>query len=150
MYFLVAGFQTTTKCGSRRRIAGEMKSLGLTVNREGKLHEQHIAFFAKLGSFRQMQGSYMLGAKALIDEEEEGRDSNEAMPVAEDVKLWMLSQVPNDERIFVCEDALFEAECRLHEGQCSDALTSLQTELMAHQHLIRYRNANIVGQRMST
>ncbi|KAK0429918.1 hypothetical protein EV421DRAFT_1689748, partial [Armillaria borealis] len=49
----------------------------------------------------------------------------------------------------VCKIAMFDTEFCLREGQCSDALSSLQTRLMACQHLIRYHNANVVGQRMS-
>lgn len=49
----------------------------------------------------------------------------------------------------MCEDTLFDAEFRLREGQCSDTLASLRLKLMARQHLIRYRNSNVVGQQMS-
>ncbi len=97
-----------------------------------------------------MQSLYMPGAIVLIEGEEDARDCDMSAPAAEEVKLWLPSQVPLDERLFVCEDALFDAEFRLQEGQCSDALASLHSKLMARQHLIWYRNSNVVGQRLST
>lgn len=97
-----------------------------------------------------MQLLYMPSAITSIEGEEDAWDCDMSAPTAEEVKLWLPSQVPLDERLFVCEDAFFNAEFRLWEGQCSDTLASLRSKLMARQHLIWYRNSNVVGQQMST
>ncbi|PBK68367.1 hypothetical protein ARMSODRAFT_887998, partial [Armillaria solidipes] len=145
--FLIAGLELE---GEQLRIRSEVKASNLTCQREGKVHEQHIAWFKRLGVFRQMQAIYMPGCVALIEAKEAVCDSDAQAPAAEEVRLWLPSQVPSDEHLFVCDPKLFDTEFRLCEGQCADALTSLRSKLMACQHLIRYRNANIVGQRMST
>ncbi len=88
----------------------------------------------------------MPGVKALIKAADAKRDPDEPMPLAEEIDLWL----PSHEHIGVCEVKLCDMEYKLREGQCVDALISLRTCLFAWQHLIKYRNANITGQHMST
>ncbi len=53
---------------------------------------------------------YMPGIVALIEGEEAAWDSEVSASAAEDVKLWLPSEVLEEECLFVCEDALFDAE----------------------------------------
>lgn len=122
----------------------------MTIHCQGKIHKLRISFFKKLGSFWKTQNVHMPGMKALIDEEEKMRDADDAAPMAEEVKLWLPSQVLENKHLFVSKPVLYNTEFQLQEGQCSDALVSIRMKLMAWQHLIRYRNANVVGQERST
>lgn len=120
----------------RLRIRCDSTASSLTVHRQSMIHECRISWFKKLGAFHRMQSVYMLGIVALIEGEEATWDSEISASAAEDVKLWLPSEVPEEEHLFVCKDALFDAEFCLQERQCSDALASLRSRLMARQHLI--------------
>ncbi|PBK62350.1 hypothetical protein ARMSODRAFT_1024951 [Armillaria solidipes] len=87
---------------------------------------------------------------ALIEEEEFHHDAEQVAPKAEEVRLWLPSHVPESERVFVCDNDLFDMEFQLREGQCTDALASLCTRLFTKQHLMKYWNNNVTGQYMST
>ncbi len=122
----------------------------LTLDKESKIQEQRLAFFKKLGNFRKSQDVYMPGVKTLIRTVEAERDIDAPAPLAEDVKLWLPSDVPAHHKVTVAADGLYEGELRLHQGQCSDALAQLRNKLLTKRFLISFRNTNIVGQHMST
>ncbi len=81
----------------------------------------------------------MPGVKALIKKANAKCDPDEHAPLAEETILWLLSHMPENERVFVCEVNLYDMEYKLREGQCADALTSLHTHLFAWQHLIKLK-----------
>ncbi len=136
--------------GYRWRIVAQTRESTLTLNGESSVHEHHMAFFKKVKTFRGLQSTYMPGVQFLIKEADTKHDPDEPAPLAKEIILWLPSHVPESERAFVCEANLCNMEYKLREGQCVDALTSLHMCLFAWQHLIKYRNANITGQRMST
>lgn len=78
------------------------------------------------------------------------RDSEAPLPKAENIKIWMPSDLPASERIDGCKLGLPDMEVRLREAQCSDALDRLRSRLHAKSHLILFRNANITGQGATT
>lgn len=122
----------------RRCITSQSQQSALTLNGESNIHERRLAFFKKFKVFLGLQRLYMPGIVALIEEAEHKRDPDKATPHAEDVLLWLPSQVPKDEHPFVCDAVLFDMKFKLREGQCADALTSLRTRLFARQHLLKY------------
>ncbi|KAJ7580971.1 hypothetical protein C8J56DRAFT_1056969 [Mycena floridula] len=79
--------------------------------------------------------------------EEERRDSDDVAPQAEDIKLWLPSQLQSEE-VYVagCRKGLVEMEIRLHEAQCTDPLTQIRGQLHAKRYLINYRNTHVTGQ----
>lgn len=83
----------------------------------------------------------------IIRAAEDARDSETPPPLAEDIKLWMPSQLSPTDRLNGCTKGLGAMESKLREAQCSDALTSLHSRLHAKRHLINFRNGNIVGQK---
>lgn len=109
----------------RHHIFSELQSSNVTIHRQGKVHALCISFFKKLGSFRKTQAVHMPGVKALIEEEETLWDVDNAVPMAEEVKLWLPSQVPEDEHLFISEPAPYYAEFQLQEGECLDTLASI-------------------------
>ncbi|KAJ7664819.1 hypothetical protein B0H17DRAFT_1211183 [Mycena rosella] len=82
----------------------------------------------------------------------EERDPDEPLVKAEDVKLWMPSELTTAQRQRrgVCRKAVAEVEAKLRVGQCKDALDELRSWLHAQRHLVMWRNANFVGQRAAT
>ncbi|KAJ7582414.1 hypothetical protein C8J56DRAFT_894327 [Mycena floridula] len=80
--------------------------------------------------------------------EEERRDSDDVAPQAEDIKLWLPSQLQSEEVCVTgCRKGLVEMEIRLREAQCTDPLTQIRGQLHAKRYLINYRNTHVMGQR---
>lgn len=90
-----------------------MKVSSLMLHRQGKVHELRISFFKKLGSFRKIQAVHMPGMVSLFEEEEAKHDSDSTAPSAEDINLWLPSQIPEDVRPGVCEASISNAEFKL-------------------------------------
>lgn len=125
------------------------------------LQARRTSFWKKLRRFRALQATYMPLALVLASEyeqassarrEEAARKNNGAVkPVeAEDVKLFLPSEIPGAERGPSYRRAIFSTESRLREAQCSTQLASLRMRLHSKSHLIRFRNANLRGQTKTT
>ncbi|PBK94603.1 hypothetical protein ARMGADRAFT_1029005 [Armillaria gallica] len=91
--FLSMGFELEI---DQCRILSDLHSSNAMIHCQGKIHELHILFFKKLSSFWKTQNVHMPSMKALIDEEKKMRNADNAVPMAEEVKLWLPSQVPEN------------------------------------------------------
>lgn len=97
-----------------------------------------------IGRFRALQLVYTPGVKPLIE-------SHSADAVnAEDITLWLPSEVDAKLRPACCIPRLPDIEARLRKGQCFDALTQIRHLIRAKTHLIQFRNKNVRGQRPNT
>ncbi|KAK6988081.1 CxC2 domain-containing protein [Favolaschia claudopus] len=149
--FLVAGIQLED---SQRRILAQLKGTALvSADRENKIQEWRHALYVKLNKFRNLQKIYMPGCAAVLENHEARRDPDAPPPKAEVVKLFMPSEMvaamPGDP-LHGCIAGLAEMEAKLRVAQCDNSLALLRSRLHAKRHLISFRNANIVGQNLST
>lgn len=92
----------------------------------------------------------MPGVAALREAEEEARNPDVPPPKAEDIKLWLPSDLPAAARRAACARGIPELEAKLREAQCIDALDDLRSRLHVQKHLITWRDSNSVGQRAAT
>lgn len=92
----------------------------------------------------------MPGAIRAIAAEEEDRDADADAPKAEDVVLWLPSDLDQVNRINGCAIGLADMEAQLRAAQCSDSLDRIRSHLHAKHHLINRRNQNVTGQNQST
>ncbi|KAJ7225376.1 hypothetical protein GGX14DRAFT_386277 [Mycena pura] len=146
--FIKAGLQLEEM---QRRIRAEVKGSTLvTADRSSQLQEQRISLVKKVQKFEKLADIFMPGVTALREQEEERRDSELPPPKAEDLKLWLPSNLTDDQRRSACQRSLAEAEAKLRRGQCADAIAQLRTRIHAQLHLIYFRNTNSVGQKGST
>ncbi|KAJ7178549.1 hypothetical protein C8R43DRAFT_942201 [Mycena crocata] len=146
--FITAGMQLEDM---QRRIKAEIKGQTLvTADQASQIQERRIAFFKKLRKFERLQRTYMPGVARLIEAAEEARDSEQPPPKAEDVRLWMPSELTLVQRRMACRRGVVQVEARYRAAQCEDALELLRTRLHAQTHLITWRNTNSVGQRSAT
>ncbi|KAJ7058985.1 hypothetical protein C8F01DRAFT_990382 [Mycena amicta] len=146
--FIKAGLQLQD---FQRRIRAEVKATAtMTAERASQLDELRVSFFKKLRNWETHQAVFMPVVEDLRAAEEETRDRDVPAPLAEDTKLWLPSDMTSAQRRRDCRRGLVEAELRLREGQCGDALCKLRGYLQAKHHLIDHRNANAVGQLAST
>ncbi|KAJ7053402.1 hypothetical protein C8F01DRAFT_991754 [Mycena amicta] len=135
----------------KRRIKNEVRgTTTLTANRSGQIDELRASFFKKLKVIQRQQEFFMPGVSSLRLSEEERRDADRPPPKAEDVKLWLPSDLSDTERGRASRGGLVTVEAKLREAQCGDALSRLRRLLYTKTHLIHHRNANSVGQRAST
>ncbi|KAJ7650262.1 hypothetical protein FB45DRAFT_1076655 [Roridomyces roridus] len=146
--FIKAGLQLED---TQRRIRSEVKGVTLvTAERSDQIQELRRALLIKLRAFESLQETFMPCVTLLWRAAEERRDPNVAPPKAEDMKLWLPSELSVDQRRSGCRPGLASMEARLREGQCADALQDLRARLHTQRFLITWRNANVVGQRGST
>jgi hypothetical protein len=122
----------------------------VTADRGSQIQEMRNALLKKIRTFEQLQPVYMPSVAALKEHAEEGRDPDLPALKAEDIKLWMPSELPLEQRRQVCRRGVAHTEARVREVQCEDALNALRSRLHAQKHLITWRNSNSVGQRAST
>ncbi|KAJ7601897.1 hypothetical protein DFH06DRAFT_1351890 [Mycena polygramma] len=146
--FIKAGLQLEE---SQRRIRAEVKGVTLvTADRSSQIQELRLSFHKKLRTFERLQGVYMPGVAALRADAEERRDPDLPPPKAEDIKLWLPSDLSAAERRSACARGVAESEAKLRHGQCVDALENVRSRLHTQKHLITWRNSNSVGQRAAT
>ncbi|KAJ7016350.1 hypothetical protein C8F04DRAFT_1281664 [Mycena alexandri] len=120
--FLTTGLQLE---GTQRRIRREVKGRTLlAADHSQKVADIRKAFFMKLGKFRKLQAVYMPGAIQELEEEEDERDAELPPVKAEDVRLFLPSELRQASR---------------EEG-------SLHTK----KYLLDWRDSNVVGQRAAT
>ncbi|KAJ7059369.1 hypothetical protein C8F01DRAFT_1255069 [Mycena amicta] len=135
----------------KRRIKNEVRgTTTVTANRSGQIDELRASFFKKLKVVQRQQDFFMPGVSSLRLAEEECRDADRPPPKAEDVKLWLPSDLTETQRGRACRRGLLSIEGQLREAQCGDALGRLRSLLFTKTHLIHHRNANSVGQRAAT
>ncbi|KAJ7470051.1 hypothetical protein B0H11DRAFT_1730903 [Mycena galericulata] len=146
--FLKGGLQLEE---AQRRIKAEVKGVTLvTADRSSQIQELRIALLKKLKTFERLQLVFMPGVAALREAAEEERDPDVPAPKAEDIKLWMPSELTVEQRRSACRRGLADMEAKLRVGQCTDALSDLCSRLHAQRFLITWRNSNAVGQRAAT
>ncbi|KAJ7574082.1 hypothetical protein C8J56DRAFT_1126634 [Mycena floridula] len=140
--FLMSGLELEE---TQRRLKVNIKT-ATTTTRKSKVEEQKRQFYAKLKVFRQQQEIFMPGAIRIMEEEEEKRDSEEAPPSAEDIKLWLPLDLVSVEQRRGCRTGMLAMEVKLREAQCTDALSQVRGRLYAKRYLISYRNTHVTGQ----
>lgn len=91
----------------------------------------------------------MPAAVGLWEADEERNRNAHTVILAEDVKLWLPSQIPSSARS-QCDAEIFPIETKLRLGQCGDALATIRVKLTAKRHLIKFRNKNVTGQSATT
>ncbi|KAF7294627.1 CxC2 domain-containing protein [Mycena indigotica] len=134
------------------RLKVELKEAALlSSERKIKIDEKRDALLRKINRFRQLQVVYMPGVAPLMAAAEIERDSNVPALPAEEVKLWMPSQMPRTpDGVNGCLPGLVALEERLRVSQCENTLSQLRFTLHGKRWLIAYRNAHVTGQRQTT
>ncbi|KAJ7578419.1 hypothetical protein C8J56DRAFT_797312 [Mycena floridula] len=131
------------QCVYRARIKDDMKQ-SATTNEQSKLEACRYKFYAKLKKFPRLQEHYMPGAIRAITREKDQHDSNAIPPQAEDIKLWLPSQLGATTRGRGCEKGLVEMEIKFPVFYC---FLQIRNRLHAKCHFVNYRNTHVVGQR---
>ncbi|KAL1684504.1 hypothetical protein GGG16DRAFT_119732, partial [Schizophyllum commune] len=146
--FVVLGLQLEEL---QRRIASMAADISLTaLDRDRKVQEQRIAWFKRLARYRTLQQQFMPVAATKAIAEEQSRNPDVPPPEAENVKLWLLSDLTRTEREEGCVDGLTAVEVSLRVAQCTDALKDIRNRLHARRFIINERNMHATGQQQST
>ncbi|KAF7965392.1 hypothetical protein HWV62_44067, partial [Athelia sp. TMB] len=137
--------------GLQRQIAVDATGTNtLTTNQKSVLQECRL-HWRKLRQFHDTQLIYMPDAHALVITEGDVHEaSGLPQPLAEDVKLWLPSDLSDAQHRSGCDGRLPKMELKLRVAQCEEALNTIRSNLHAKQHLIHRRNKNVTGQKKST
>ncbi|KAF9014806.1 hypothetical protein BDZ89DRAFT_918102, partial [Hymenopellis radicata] len=122
------------------------KRVDLTAAKETKIQEQRTAFFKHLKPFRNLQFKFMPAVEELLEEEEDDRDPDADPVAAENVKLYLPSDVMSVDAAS-CPARMKTIETQLRRAQCSEALMTLRLRLHAKSHVIKFRNNFVTGQK---
>ncbi|KAK6997424.1 CxC2 domain-containing protein [Favolaschia claudopus] len=136
---------------SQRRIKAEIGGTTLvTADRSSQLQELRIALLKKLRSFERLQAVYMPRVADLRAQEEESRNRDAPPPKVEHIKLWLPSQMTEEQRAGCCPSAAANTEAKLRAAQCSDTLDHLRSRLHTRSYLVAWRNGQSTGQHATT
>lgn len=81
-----------------------------------------------------------------VAQAEEKQDMDSPSPLAEEIKLWVPSELGASEQENGCRDGLAQMEEQLQSAQCADALNELHQKLHTKLHLIHFCNVHVTGQ----
>nr|GAT47503.1 predicted protein [Mycena chlorophos] len=145
--FVQAGLQLEEL---QRRIQAALSNTSSTATRSSEIQELRMSLLKKIKSFERLQLTYMPGVLGIRDAHEAKRNPDQPPPQPEVLRLFLPSDLSDDERHRACVRRIIETEVGLRRGQCADALVVLRARLFAHMHLIWFRDRNMVGQQQRT
>ncbi|KAF8997031.1 hypothetical protein BDZ89DRAFT_970727, partial [Hymenopellis radicata] len=112
-----------------------------------KVQARRRTLLRSLQKFRELQAIHMPNVSELVLR----ADNPAGEPVlAENIKLWMPSDVPAEDRDSMVKPYLLRMETLLQREHCSSALLKMRLKLHAKNHIIRFRDKNVTGQKRST
>ncbi|KAJ7056035.1 hypothetical protein C8F01DRAFT_1211465 [Mycena amicta] len=132
------------------RIQWELRSKTLTADRASQLDKLRVSFFKKLHTITKLEEVFMPAAVDLRAEDEELRDPEVPPKKAEEVPLWLPSELSKEELKAPGMAKLARIESSLRRGQCGDAIARLRGQIHAATHLSLFRKMHVVGQRHNT
>ncbi|KAF7365979.1 CxC2 domain-containing protein [Mycena venus] len=123
--FIKAGMQLEE---SQQRIKAEMKGTMLvTADCASQIQEMQISLFKKLHMFECLQDTFMPGVRALKEAAEDAHDTDLPAPKAEEVKLWLPSELAAAVWRRACRKGVVEVEAKVRDAQCHDTLNDLRS-----------------------
>ncbi|KAG6819140.1 hypothetical protein H0H93_014961 [Arthromyces matolae] len=142
--FLVLGLELEEE---QRRIASlSKKSRSPTTLQKGSITEQRNQLRDKLRGWEQVRNVYMPG----LLQYQHDNPVTLVTDHPEDCPLWLPSSLPPEKRDIVCVPRLAAAEEKLRTAQCYDTLDTIRQVLNMKSRMVRFKNANIRGQRDGT
>ncbi|KAF7321399.1 CxC2 domain-containing protein [Mycena kentingensis (nom. inval.)] len=146
--FIKAGLQIED---AQRRIRSELSSrVHVSADRSSEIQELRFSLLQKIKTFKKLQLTYMPGVSEIRAEDDARRDPNVPPPKAENIEIYLPSGLDDTQRRGASLRGANEAEAKLRQGQCSDALVALRAALYVQAHLIAWRNVNSAGQKSAT
>lgn len=122
----------------------------LTDGQKETVNQRRRTVLTRLRPFRENQRIYM-PASVLAIQEEDAQRNRELPPLpAEQICLWLPSQLPPESRSNGCSPGICDIEARLREAQCNDALDDVRTRLQTRYFLISTQKKRAAGQREGT
>lgn len=122
----------------------------MTADRASKINDRRRTFFQKLQKFRRLQEIFTPGAARAVAAEEAVRDPDAPPKKAEEVRLYMPSDLPAWEQKHGCQRGVVAIESALRDRQCESAMIAIRSGLHTKRHLIGFRNTQVTGQVKAT
>lgn len=109
--------------------------------------ERRLSLRKKIEAFRQLQLDHMPGVQRLLEEYSNLDDQDHE---AEDIPLFMPSDLAAAVRSLICDAKLIAVEDELREAQTSESLDDLRRALRARTFANKFKIKNVTGQRANT
>ncbi|KAK7461260.1 hypothetical protein VKT23_008435 [Stygiomarasmius scandens] len=113
-----------------------------TANQKTTLLQRRMKLLRAIGRFRSMQATYMPAALRIIEKADPKQEH------AEQVQLYLPSDLPPAHRSEGCHPGLVDIEQKLREAQLRNALNELRNHLHMKSRLLTYRKSNVAHQGM--
>ena len=117
-----------------------------TLRVEGNIVELRNTLRVRIRSWQEIHPIYMPGLCLYQSKVSNPVSSHQA----EDIKLWLPSDIPFQDRDRVCVENLANMEARLRTAQCSDALNNIRHVLKLKSRMVAFKNKNVRGQKDGT
>lgn len=124
----------------------------LTEHQGTTLQDQRNVLHTKLEAWEPLRTIYMPGLIQYLSDvgESNGLALDDPDRNPEEMKLWLLSNIPAKSRVSVCLDGLPSMEDRLHTAQCQDTLQGIRHTLRLKLCMVQFKNKNTRGQHATT
>lgn len=128
----------------RLRLQADVSRKRNATDRDKTLFTEHrTKLLRALNKFCQLQSTYTPSAIQLSNE----RDARLSTPIlAEQINLYLPSQLPEDHWHGNLMTQLIDIEKKLWEGQCQSSLDNLRGKLLVKSRMLTYRAMNVRNQ----
>lgn len=123
---------------------------GLTACQASEKTKRRRQFLVELQVFRLMQAIYMPGAIRTLKALERDRAHDAEPLAAEDMNIYLPSEMPVASRSSGCADGLVDREITLRVGQCHAILDTIRSYIHSKHHLLYRIAKNTSGQKEGT
>ncbi|KAF7972068.1 hypothetical protein HWV62_19137 [Athelia sp. TMB] len=123
------------------------KSQATSLQKAG-FQDRRVTIRKKIVYFRSLQIHYMPGLGSVLEEPALLQDDPDFS--AESTRLFMPSELNEQNRARACLPGVVDVECRIREAGLSDHLEQLRRHLRTRSHVNRWKLQNVKGQRKNT
>ncbi|KAK7021079.1 hypothetical protein VNI00_017525 [Paramarasmius palmivorus] len=118
-----------------------------TTRQKKKVEELRVSLGKLFNTYEQLMPIYMPGLVQYLEDIDQREDSSDVDPA--DIKIWLPSDIPAEDRHRVCHPNIAAVEARLEVARCHDALHGIRHTLRIKSRMTLFKNTNVRGQRES-
>ncbi|KAK7028198.1 hypothetical protein VNI00_014888 [Paramarasmius palmivorus] len=118
-----------------------------TMRQISKIAERRNALCRRISAYEKLRAIYMPGLVQYLEDANLTHFPDDIPP--EKTKLWLPSELPQDQVEQICVPEMKHAEAKLQTARCYDSLDGLRHTLRVKSRMMLFKNTNVRGQRDS-